>query len=279
MFEKRPAESSTEEPATKKQITPEMYEKLEAENAELKKRDTESQKRDTEAQKMTKNMIEKFQDRTGNAEEKTEMYKDLTCPSNSSVHTPAHLKHLNSDDKNTLAIVHHTVTFEIERYFIPGKPSNTGIDVHNKNKITAISIMKNNKCSICNINRAKYAHNQDIYIFSYEIMAKHEYNTYVPTKFSPSVRATEKPIGLRWTTPVKTLCKDCILNFNLENTTYVESPPTVDLSSSTAASAISAVPDGGKNTSLLKFLERKEVTGTLNPQQKLQLSGLRSDLA
>ena len=38
MSEKRPAESSTEEPVSKKQaITPEMYEKLEAENAELKK--------------------------------------------------------------------------------------------------------------------------------------------------------------------------------------------------------------------------------------------------
>ena len=71
MSEKRPAESLTEEPPIKKhkQITPEMYEKLEAENAELKKRDTE-------AQKMTQEMIEKLQSRTAVAEEEFEKGKN-----------------------------------------------------------------------------------------------------------------------------------------------------------------------------------------------------------
>ena len=71
MSKKRPAETSTEEPATKKQITQDMIEKLEAENAELKKRDTE-------AQKMTQDMIEKLQDRTAVVEEKFEKLKKLT---------------------------------------------------------------------------------------------------------------------------------------------------------------------------------------------------------
>ena len=70
MSGKRPAETSTEEPASKKQITPEMYEKLEAKIAELKKRDME-------AQKMTKDMIEKFQERTAVSEEKFEKVKKL----------------------------------------------------------------------------------------------------------------------------------------------------------------------------------------------------------
>ena len=72
MSEKRPAESSTEEPPIKKhkQITPEMYEKLEAKIAEL-------EKRDTEAQKMTQEMIEKLQDRTAVSEEKFEKVKKL----------------------------------------------------------------------------------------------------------------------------------------------------------------------------------------------------------
>ena len=258
MSGKRPAEISTEEPASKKQITQDIIKKLEAKIAELEKRNTDSQE-------MTQDMLEKLQDRTGNAEEKSEIYKDVTHPCNSSVHTPAHLKHLNSDDKNTLATVHHTVTFEMERYFIPGKPSNTGIDVHNKNKITVISIMKNNKCSICNINQAKYAYKNDSFCFPYEMK-----RTGSSSNFQPH---------FQWPPPVKTLCEKCILNFKLENTTLFESPPTIDLSSSTAASAISAVPDGGKNASLLKFLGRKERTGTLNPLQKLQLSGLRSNLA
>ena len=70
MSEKRPAESSTEEPASKKQITPEMYEKLEAENAELKKRNID-------AQEMTQKQIESFQERTAVSEEKFEKVKKL----------------------------------------------------------------------------------------------------------------------------------------------------------------------------------------------------------
>ena len=71
MAEKRPAETSTEEPASKKQaLTPEMYEELKAKIAEL-------EKRDTEAQKMTQEMIEKLQDRTAVSEEKFEKVKKL----------------------------------------------------------------------------------------------------------------------------------------------------------------------------------------------------------
>ena len=71
MSEKRPAESSTEEPVSKKQaITTEMYEKLEAENAELKKRNID-------AQEMTQKQIESFQERTAVSEEKFEKVKKL----------------------------------------------------------------------------------------------------------------------------------------------------------------------------------------------------------
>ena len=44
MVEKRPAETSTEEPASKKQaLTPGMYEELKAKIAELEKRNIEAQ--------------------------------------------------------------------------------------------------------------------------------------------------------------------------------------------------------------------------------------------
>ena len=71
MAEKRPAETSTEEPASKKQaFTPEMYEELKAKIAEL-------EKRNIDAQEMTQKQIEKFQERTAVSEEKFEKAKKL----------------------------------------------------------------------------------------------------------------------------------------------------------------------------------------------------------
>ena len=68
MAEKRHAETSTEEPVSKKQaITTQMYE---AKIAEL-------EKRNMEAQEMTQEQIEKFQERTAVAEEKFEKTKKL----------------------------------------------------------------------------------------------------------------------------------------------------------------------------------------------------------
>ena len=76
MAEKRPAETSTEESASKKQaLTPEMYEELKAKIAEL-------EKRNIDAQKMTQEMIEKLQDRTAVSEEKFEKVKKLISKSN-----------------------------------------------------------------------------------------------------------------------------------------------------------------------------------------------------
>ena len=72
MSEKRPAETSTEEPVSKKQaITTEMYEELKAKIAQL-------EKRNIEAQEMTQKQIEKFQERTAVAEEKLEKIGQLS---------------------------------------------------------------------------------------------------------------------------------------------------------------------------------------------------------
>ena len=71
MAEKRPVETSTEEPVSKKQaITNEMYEELKAKIAQL-------EKRNIEAQEMTQKQIERFQERTAVAEEKFEKTKKL----------------------------------------------------------------------------------------------------------------------------------------------------------------------------------------------------------
>ena len=71
MADKRPAETSTEEPVSKKQaITTQMYEELKAKIAKL-------EKRNIEAQEMTQKQIEKFQERTAVAEEKFEKIKIL----------------------------------------------------------------------------------------------------------------------------------------------------------------------------------------------------------
>ena len=78
MVEKRPAETSTEEPDSKKQvITPQMYEEQKAENAKLQKRIAELEKSNTDAQEMTQKLIEKFQERTAVSEEKFEKVKTL----------------------------------------------------------------------------------------------------------------------------------------------------------------------------------------------------------
>lgn len=72
MTEKRPAETSTEEPVSKKQaITTQMYEELKAKIAQL-------EKRNIEAQEMTQKQIEKFQERTAVAEEKLEKIRQLS---------------------------------------------------------------------------------------------------------------------------------------------------------------------------------------------------------
>tara|TARA_B100001123_G_C15238541_1_gene998153 strand:- start:873 stop:1247 length:375 start_codon:yes stop_codon:yes gene_type:complete len=68
MTEKRPAETSTEEPDSKKQsVTPQMYEE----------RIAELEKRNTDAQEMTQKLIEEFQERTAVSEEKFEKIKTL----------------------------------------------------------------------------------------------------------------------------------------------------------------------------------------------------------
>ena len=72
MAEKRPAETSTEEPVSKKQaITTQMYEELKAKIAQL-------EKRNIEAQEMTQKQIEKFQERTAVAEEKLEKINKIS---------------------------------------------------------------------------------------------------------------------------------------------------------------------------------------------------------
>ena len=78
MAEKRPAETSTEESASKKQaITPGMHEEQKAKNAKLEKRIAELEKRNIDAQEMTQKLIEKFQERTAVSEEKFEKVKTL----------------------------------------------------------------------------------------------------------------------------------------------------------------------------------------------------------
>ena len=76
MAEKRPAETSTEEPASKKQAHPPgMYEEMKAKIAEL-------EKRNIEAQEMTQKQIEKFQERTAVSEEKFEKIKNIVTNTN-----------------------------------------------------------------------------------------------------------------------------------------------------------------------------------------------------
>ena len=137
MAEKRPPETSTEEPASKKKkITTEMYEKLKAKIAELETEKEILKKRNIDGQKLAQTQVEKFQERTAVSEELSEMYKDVTISCNSRGPKESHLTYLNSDSKNTLATTVHTFTFEMERYFIPGKPSREGMWLHNKQKIT-----------------------------------------------------------------------------------------------------------------------------------------------
>ena len=214
MSEKRPAESSTEEPASKKQaITSEMYEEMKAKYKETLSVILELRKRNIDAQEMTQKQIESFQERTAISEEKLEMYKDVTQQTFNT-----HLNYLNSDSKNTLATTRHIFTFIMERHFIPGKPSSEGIWLHNKQEIFCKSFMKNNKCSICKNSEAEYAYKNDKITFPFKLRAERDKGILMP-----------KPDGNHKSSfcgNLNTLCKDCILNFKLENTTYVKPTDT-----------------------------------------------------
>tara|TARA_B100001248_G_C27372828_1_gene452600 strand:+ start:1036 stop:1737 length:702 start_codon:yes stop_codon:yes gene_type:complete len=226
MAEKRPSESSSEEPASKKQaISNEMYKELKAKiaelekrNSELEKRNSELEKRDSEAQELTQIQIEKFQERTAEAEEKIEMYKNTTvlpnCFLNSNI-SKDYLNYLNSDSKNRLSIIHHRFLFQISRYFIPGKPINEGLWLYNKQKIKSQYMIENGKCSICKTNKAEYGYKDDNIKFPFKIGA-----VKIDKVLVPSVGLEEE---IRFESICNTLCKECILKSNLENTTYVES--------------------------------------------------------
>ena len=164
---------------------------------------------------MTQKQIESFQERTAVSEEISEMYKDVTVPCNSKCRsTESHLNYLNSDSKNTLATTHHIFTFEMERHFTPGKPSSEGVWLHNKQNISCKSNMKNGKCSICKNNQAKYAYKNDIVILPFKIRAETKEGVLVPGGTYDDYECKFLEIN--------TLCKDCILNFKLENTTYIQ---------------------------------------------------------
>ena len=197
-----------------------MYEELKAKIAEL-------EKRNTDAQELTQKQIEKFQERTADSEELSEMYKDVTISCNSRGPKESHLNYLNSDDKNTLATTHHIFTFKMQRHFIPGKPSSEGMWLHNKQKISVESTMKNGKCSICKNNQAKYAYKNDKVIFPFKITAEIAEGVLVPIQRGDY----EAKFG-----DLNTLCQNCILNFKLENTTYVEPPKPTFNNPSTASS-------------------------------------------
>ena len=236
MAEKRPIENSSEVPAYKKQaISNEMYEELKARNAELEKRNSEihelknkiaelekfnhkAQERDSEAQELTQAQIEKFQERTAEAEEKMEMYKNITNRSNcfiNSNNNKKFLDYLNSDNKNRLCVIHHRFLFHVSRYFIPGKHVNEGFMLYNKQKIWSQNMIENKKCYICKTNKAEYGYKDDNINFPFKIKAIKIDNVYVP-----SVGLEEE---INFESKCNILCKECILKSKLENTTYVES--------------------------------------------------------
>ena len=213
MSEKRPAETSTEEPVPKKQaITTEMYEELKEKIAELEKRNSELEKRHSEAQELTQSQIEKFQERTANAEEKMIMYKNTTFLSNyflNSNISKDYVNYLNSDSKNRLSIIHHRFTFQISRYFIPGKPINDGLWLHNNQKIRSQYMIENGKCSICKNNKALYGYKDDNIKFPFKIGAVKIDKVLVP---SGGLEEEIKFEGI-----CNTLCKDCIIKLKLES--------------------------------------------------------------
>lgn len=225
MSEKRPAETSTEEPVSKKQaITTEMYEekisKLKKSNSEickLKNKIAELEKRDCEAQEMTQKHIETFQERTAEAEEKMEMYKNITTESNGFLNSSInkdYLNYLNFNSKNTLSTIHHTFVFHISKYFIPGKHVNEGVWLYNRQRIISRNIIENSKCCICKNNNAKYGYKDDNIKFPFKINA-----TQINKVLVSSNDGREEII---FDSKYNTLCKDCIIDLKLENTTYVE---------------------------------------------------------
>lgn len=116
MTEKRPAETSTEEPTSKKQaITTEMYEEMKAKIAEL-------EKRNIEAQEMTQKQIEKFQERTAVSEEKFEKTKKL-------------ISKLNEHKKDLEMWIRYQKLLS-DNYLLRSLSYNAALEEEFKNKIT-----------------------------------------------------------------------------------------------------------------------------------------------
>ena len=251
MAQKRPAETSTEEPDSKKQaVTPEMYEEQKAKNAKLEKRIAELEKRNTDAQEMTQNMVDNLTDRTAKAEEDLAHCQDrqkqiiyLSNPHNNDESKTLCREKLNwllRDEKNKLETYIETHTFTTLTLYQPGKSVSSGVmiselsgqhhthhtnlDFPNKCSNTKGQLAErvNDKCSICKKNPKQYSHFEDRNsLFPYKMRFGTYRNEGCPTMIFPT--STEEPKTLKWGNPKNsnqrpTLCGKCIRSYNIQNT-------------------------------------------------------------
>ena len=216
MSDKRPSDSSLEEPVSKKPaITSEEYERMSNLLNEQKLKIAELEHRNTDAQDMTQKQIKKFQERTAFSEERSEMYKNLSLDCNKFGQRLELIKYLNADKNNMLATTTVKYVFTFEEVFIPGKPINKGVYLFNKSRISAFRSTFH-KCSICTTEIARYGYKTDTPSFPFMLKASDTENTLVPSNDEYKCDFHNRTIN--------TLCKGCIQSFKLENTTYVEPP-------------------------------------------------------
>ena len=132
----------------------------EDENIKLKKQEKCQQ---------TIEQIEKFQNRTADAEEKALLYKYLTNPVNKSKNTEMYLDYLNNG-KGDIKIMKDEYILKTETLLIPGKSlTESGIKLFSEFKFHARNDL--NKCIICSNKDALYSYNDDIRIFPFKLNA------------------------------------------------------------------------------------------------------------
>ena len=154
--------------------------------------------------------IEKFQNRTAEAEERTQLYKYLTNPINKSSNTDKFLKYLNDGmTHGNIKIMEDEYTIKFKRLVIPGIPKKYCIILYEN--IEFLSSPNNNICTICEKKNVKYGYKNDLRFYPFKFHGEIKGNIVIPK----DGRKCEPTFGI-----ANSLCVDCIKKYELKNTTY-----------------------------------------------------------
>lgn len=229
------------------------YSKVAKENYELRLLIGKLKNDDIQAQEMTQKQIEKFQERTALSEEakahaqlREAILISLTKPFNTNQNGVNDiLKYMHKDQKNIPKITIGSYYFTAVKVHVPGKPimdsgvmlnELSGVDfrrvtnleqlnsIVTKNTKGIIAESVNDKCDICDKNKAQHSHKADGYAeFPFQTCHKDHTDEKNKIIFSPSSTMTGRYINWgneKIMNEQPTLCEDCIKKNDIKNTSF-----------------------------------------------------------